>query len=212
MEVILLERVPNLGQMGDVVRVKDGYARNYLLRQKKALRATKRNREAFETRRVELEADNLERRKEAEQVVQKLEGLSVVILRQAAESAQLYGSVNARDVANAVTEAGFTIARRQVGLGSAIKSLGIHPVRIVLHPEVSAGIIVNVARSREEAEIQAARGRAVEAEAEPQPEAEVEVETFFEEGALTESLESEPAAEEDAGATPDAGQDTSSGA
>ncbi len=199
MEVILLERVPNLGQMGDVVRVKDGYARNYLLRQRKALRATKRNLEAFAGQRVQLEAENLERRAEAEQVAQKLEGLSVVILRQAAEGAQLYGSVTARDVADAVAEAGFKVLRRQVDLGAAIKTLGVHPVRIFLHPEVAAGVFVNVARSLEEAKIQAAGGAAGEAEAEQPSAAEVAVESFFEEGALAETGETGPSEAPDEG-------------
>ena len=191
MEVILLERVENLGQMGEVVRVKDGYARNYLLRQNKALRATKKNLERFESERVQLEANNLDLRTDAEKVGAKLEGLSVFMLRQVAESAQLYGSVNARDIANAVTEAGFGVDRRQVLLGAAIKALGVHPVSIALHPEVSVSIAVNVARSAEEAEIQAQAGAALavgEAEA-------AAVEVFFEEKALRVAEEDIAAAE-----------------
>ena len=154
MEVILLERVAKLGQMGEVVRVKDGYARNFLLPQKKALRATKENLAYFETQRSQLEAQNLARKSEAEQVGQKLDGIAVVIIRQAGESGQLYGSVTARDIAQAVTEAGFTIARGQVVLERAIKALGLHKTRVVLHPEVSVGVTINVAQSPEEAEMQ----------------------------------------------------------
>lgn len=195
MEVILLERVENLGQMGEVVRVKDGYARNYLLRQNKALRATKKNLERFESERVHLEANNLDLRTDAEKVGAKLEGLTVIMLRQAAESTQLYGSVNARDIANAVTEAGFAVDRRQVLLGAAIKALGVHPVNISLHPEVSVSIEVNVARSAEEAEVQAQAGAALAAgEAEAAP-----VEAFFEEEALPEAEEEITAAESEEG-------------
>lgn len=163
MEVILLERVEKLGQMGQVVNVKPGFARNYLLPKKKAMRATKQNLAFFETQRTQLEAMNLERRKEAEQVSGKLEGLAVVITRQAAETGMLYGSVTARDIADAVTEAGFTIGRNQVVIDQPIKTLGISKVRVSLHPEVSVGITVNVARSLEEAEMQAQRGGMVTA-------------------------------------------------
>ena len=154
-DVILLERVENLGQMGQVVKVRPGYARNYLLPQKKALRATKDNLAYFEKQRVQLEAANLERKKDAEQVAQKLDGLSVVIIRQAGESGQLYGSVSARDIADAVTAAGFTIARGQVVLDKPIKTLGLYKLRVVLHPEVSVQVTSNVAQSPEEAEMQA---------------------------------------------------------
>ena len=154
-EVILLERVEKLGQMGQVVKVRPGYARNFLLPQKKALRATKENLAYFEKQRTQLEAQNLQRRSEAEQVAQKLEGLSVVVIRQAGESGQLYGSVTARDIAEAVTQAGFTIGRGQVVLDKAIKTLGLYKQRVVLHPEVSVHITVNVAQSAEEAEMQA---------------------------------------------------------
>jgi large subunit ribosomal protein L9 len=154
-DVILLERVENLGQMGEVVKVRPGYARNYLLPQKKALRATKENLSYFEKQRAQLEAQNLQRRSEAEQVAKKLDGVAVVVIRQAGESGQLYGSVTARDVAGAVTEAGFTIGRSQVVLDKAIKTLGLHKQRVVLHPEVSVAITVNVAQSAEEAEMQA---------------------------------------------------------
>jgi len=154
-ELILLERVEKLGQMGQLVKVRPGYARNYLLPQKKALRATKENLAYFETQRAQLEANNLQRKSEASDVGLKLEGLSVVLVRQAGESGQLYGSVSARDIAQAVTEAGFTIEKHQVVLDKPIKSLGLHPVRAALHPEVSVIITANVAQSTEEAEMQA---------------------------------------------------------
>jgi large subunit ribosomal protein L9 len=154
-EVILLERVEKLGQMGQVVKVRPGFARNYLLPQKKALRATKENLAYFEKQRAQLEAQNLSRRSDAEQVAQKLDGLAVVIIRQAGESGQLYGSVTARDVATAITEAGFTVGRGQVVLDKAIKTLGLYKQRVVLHPEVAVSVTVNVAQSPEEAEMQA---------------------------------------------------------
>jgi large subunit ribosomal protein L9 len=154
-ELILLERVEKLGQMGQVVKVRPGYARNYLLPQKKALRATKENLTYFETQRAQLEASNLQRKSEATEIGAKIEGLSVVLVRQAGESGQLYGSVSARDIAEAVTEAGFTVERRQVVLDRPIKTLGLHPVRVVLHPEVSVTVTANVAQSIEEAEMQA---------------------------------------------------------
>ncbi len=155
-EVILLERVEKLGQMGQVVKVRPGFARNFLLPQKKALRATKDNLTYFERQRAQLEAQNLVRRKgDAEQVAKKLDGVSVVVVRQAGESGQLYGSVTARDVAEAVTQAGFTVGRGQVVLDKPIKTLGLHKQRVTLHPEVSVQISVNVAQSTEEAEMQA---------------------------------------------------------
>jgi large subunit ribosomal protein L9 len=154
-ELILLERVEKLGQMGQLVKVKPGFARNYLLPQKKAMRATKENLAYFETQRAQLEANNLQRRTEATEIGGKLEGLTVVIIRTAGESGQLYGSVSARDIAEAVTEAGFTIERRQVVLERPIKNLGLHPIRVVLHPEVSVTVTANVAQSAEEAEMQA---------------------------------------------------------
>jgi len=154
-QVILLERVEKLGQMGQVVDVRPGFARNFLLPQKKALRATKENLAYFEKQRSQLEAQNLARKSEAEQVAQKLDGLSVVVIRQAGESGQLYGSVTARDIADGVTQAGFTIARGQVVLEKAIKTLGLYKQRVVLHPEVSVTVTINVAQSPEEAEMQA---------------------------------------------------------
>jgi large subunit ribosomal protein L9 len=153
-ELILLERVEKLGQMGQLVKVKPGFARNYLLPQRKALRATKENLSYFENQRAQLEANNLQRKAEAGEVGAKLEGLTVVLVRQAGENGQLYGSVSARDIAEAVTEAGFTIERRQVVLERPIKNLGMHPVRIVLHPEVSVMVTANVAQSAEEAAMQ----------------------------------------------------------
>lgn len=163
MEIILLERVEKLGQMGEVVTVKPGFARNYLLPQKKALRATKANLEQFENQKAQLEAENLERKGEAEKVAEKMDGLSVVIIRQAGESGQLYGSVSGRDIAEAVHEAGFTIDRKQVSMTAVIKSLGMHTVKVVLHPEVSVEVTANVARSAEEAETQAETGSAFNA-------------------------------------------------
>ncbi len=164
MDVILLERIEKLGQMGDVVKVKPGYARNYLLPQKKALRANKSNLERFETERTHLEANNLERRSEAESLAEKIKGLTVALIRQAGESGQLYGSVNARDLAEAVTQTGVTVDRNQIRLEKVIKVLGLHPVRVRLHPEVIVTIEANVARSQEEAELQAQTGHFVSAE------------------------------------------------
>jgi large subunit ribosomal protein L9 len=155
-ELILLERVEKLGQMGQLVKVRPGYARNFLLPQKKAMRATKDNLTYFETRRVQLEADNLARKADAEEVAKKLEGLSVVLIRQAGESGQLYGSVSARDIADAVTEAGFTVGRQQIVLDHPIKTLGLHPIRVMLHPEVAVTVTANVAQSAEAAEMQKA--------------------------------------------------------
>ena len=161
MEVILLERIEKLGQMGELVKVKPGFARNYLLPQGKARRATQDNIALFEQQRGQLEAENLKRRDEAEKVGARLEGLTVTLIRQAGESGQLYGSVNARNLAEAVTEAGFTITHEQVSRDHSIKTLGLHPIRIRLHPEVSATIAANVARSEAEAETQAGTGRVV---------------------------------------------------
>ncbi|MBP7064879.1 50S ribosomal protein L9 [Ferrovibrio sp.] len=160
MDVILLQRVEKLGQMGDVVKVKDGFARNFLLPRKKALRATNANKALFDKQRAQLEAQNLQQRQEAEKVAQKMAGLSVTILRQAGDSGQLYGSVSARDIADAATEAGFTIGRSQVNLVLPIKTIGISEVQVSLHPEVSLAVKVNVARSASEAEAQAGTGEA----------------------------------------------------
>ena len=160
-EVILLERIESLGQMGEVVRVRPGFARNFLLPKKKALRATKANLDYFETQRTQLEAANLARRSEAEKVAGKVDGLAVVIIRQAGESGQLYGSVTARDIAEAVHGGGVTVERQQIVLDRPIKSLGLHKLKVRLHPEVSVAITVNVARSPEEADTQAKTGQMV---------------------------------------------------
>jgi large subunit ribosomal protein L9 len=155
MQVILLERIEKLGQMGDIVSVRDGFARNYLVPHGKALRATKANLAEFEQRRVQLEAQNLQRKEEATAAAAKINGRSVLILRQAGEGGQLYGSVNARDIAAAFAEAGVSFGRQQVRLASPLKTLGIHQVRVALHPEVDVTVEVNIARSPEEAEMQA---------------------------------------------------------
>ncbi|MEO5374592.1 MAG: 50S ribosomal protein L9 [Alphaproteobacteria bacterium] len=152
MDIVLLERIEKLGQMGDVVKVKPGFARNYLLPQKKALRATKTNLEHFQRQRVQLEAANLKRREEAEAVAARMQGLTLIMVRQAGESGQLYGSVAARDIADASKDSGFTIERSQVVLNQPIKTMGQHQVRVSLHPEVSVMITVSVARSLEEAQ------------------------------------------------------------
>lgn len=165
MDVILLERIESLGQMGDVVKVKPGYARNYLLPQHKAMRATKENREHFEKQRVQLEAQNLQRRDDASGVAKKLEGHSVVIIRQAGEFGQLYGSVSTRDIAVAITESGFTVDRRQILLDLPIKTIGLHKTRVALHPEVIVSVTLNVAQTEEEAAAHAA-GKAAAAQAE----------------------------------------------
>tara|TARA_Y100000991_G_scaffold61121_1_gene45213 strand:+ start:409 stop:1062 length:654 start_codon:yes stop_codon:yes gene_type:complete len=164
MQIILLERVEKLGQMGDLVSVKPGYARNYLLPQGKALRANKANVERFESERSQREADNLTKRSEAEIEAKKMEGLTINMVRAASEMGQLFGSVTSRDIAEAITEAGFTIIRSQVIMDRAIKTLGLTDTRIRLHPEVSVSIIVNIARSLAEAETQLKTGVAVTGE------------------------------------------------
>ena len=151
MEVILLERIERLGRMGEVVHVKNGYARNFLLPQGKALRATQGNIEDYENRRMQLEAHNLERREDAESVGHELDGQAYIVLRQASEGGQLYGSVTARDIANAITESGCSVDRRQVVLNQPIKTLGLHQVRVRLHPEVIIPVTLNIARSQAEA-------------------------------------------------------------
>jgi large subunit ribosomal protein L9 len=160
MEVILLERVAKLGQMGEVVRVKDGYARNFLLPQGKALRATKDSRAKFETMKTQLEARNLELKSEAEKVSAKLDGQSFVVIRQASETGQLYGSVSPRDIVAILIEGGFTVSRGQISLNTPIKTIGLHKVPVALHPEIDVSITVNVARSQDEAE-RIARGENV---------------------------------------------------
>ncbi|HEY6578173.1 MAG TPA: 50S ribosomal protein L9 [Rhizomicrobium sp.] len=192
MQVILLERVEKLGQMGDVVKVKDGFARNCLLPKKKALRATEHNRSYFETQRAQLEARNLERKSEAQDVAAKLEGKSFVLLRQAGDRGQLYGSVSPRDIADIVSAGGFSISRSQVPLDKAIKAIGLVPVAIVLHPEVRVHVTVNIARTEDEAERQA-RGEDVLAEQPPEDDAAPGAAEVFEEGAAPAEAEPEAA-------------------
>jgi large subunit ribosomal protein L9 len=158
MEVILLERVEKLGHIGDVVNVKPGFARNFLLPQKKALRATEGNKKRFEEQRAQIEANNLKRRQDAEGIKDRVEGLKIVLIRQASETGILFGSVAARDVAEGVTNAGFTIDRRQVIMDKPIKTLGLHPVRVALHPEVIVSVTANVAKSEDEAAAQEKAG------------------------------------------------------
>ena len=155
-DLILLERIEHLGQMGQIVKVKPGYARNFLLPQKKAMRATKENLAYFATQRTQLEAQNLNLKGEAGEVGTKLQGLRVVLIRQAGESGQLYGSVSSRDISDAVTAAGFTVGRQQIILDRPIKNIGLHPVKVALHPEVVVTVTVNVAQSEEGAKMQAA--------------------------------------------------------
>ena len=209
MEIILLERVEKLGQMGDVVKVKPGYARNFLLPQGKALRANKGNLERFETEKAQREADNLSRRSEAETEAGKMDGLAVSMVRAASEMGQLFGSVTSRDIAEAVTEAGFTITRNQVVMDKAIKTLGLHDTRLRLHPEVSVTVTVNVARSLDEAKTQLETGVAVTgmiededddmdaafAAEEVTPEAAASDEAPAEEAAAEEAAEEAPAEE-----------------
>jgi large subunit ribosomal protein L9 len=164
MQIILLERIEKLGQMGDLANVKTGYARNFLIPQGKALRANKANLERFEVERTQREASNLERRKDAETESGKMQGLSVSMVRAASEMGQLFGSVTSRDIADAISEAGFTITRNQVIMDRSIKSLGLTEARIHLHPEVSVTVIVNIARSLAEAETQLKTGFAVTGE------------------------------------------------
>lgn len=196
MQVILLERVEKLGQMGDVVKVKDGFARNFLLPKKKALRATQANRAYFETRKIELEARNLERKKEAEAVAAKLDGKAFVLLRQAGDRGQLYGSVSPRDISGAISEGGFAVERTQVPLDHAIKTIGLFPVSVVLHPEVRVHVTINVARTEDEAERQA-RGEDVLAEKTEEEEVKAAAEEMFEEGAGPKTEEGEEAGKEE---------------
>ena len=182
MEVILLERVAKLGQMGEVVRVKDGFARNFLLPKKKALRATKANREYFQAQKAHLEAHNLERKKDADAIAKKLGGKSFTLIRQAGDRGQLYGSVSPRDVAEAAEKAGYKLDRHQVSISVAIKTIGLFTIPVVLHPEVKVNITINVARSEDEAERQA-RGEDVLVGRTEAQEAAVAAEELFEEGA-----------------------------
>lgn len=199
MQVILLERIEKLGQMGDVVSVKPGYARNYLLPQRKARRANEANIAEFEARRAQLEADNLQRRQEAEAVGEKMVGLSVILIRQASEAGQLYGSANSRDIAKAVTEAGFTVNASQIRIDRPIKSLGLSDVFVQLHPEVQVSVQVNVARSEDEAQLQLERGGLVTADALEAEEIAAE-EAAAAEAAAAEAAAAEAEAEESADA------------
>ena len=196
MQVILLERVEKLGQMGEVVKVKDGFARNFLLPRKKALRATKENIARFEKEKAQLEARNLTLKKEAEGVAANLDKKTFVVLRQAGDTGMLYGSVSTRDVADAVTAGGITLNRDQVRLDKAIKALGLHDVKIILHPEVRVGITLNVARTAEEAERQAKGENVLKTEAE---QARIDAEALFESEDAAKGLKGEdeeaPAAE-----------------
>lgn len=180
MQVILLERVAKLGQMGDVVSVKDGYARNFLFPQKKALWASEANIATFEAGKAQLEATNLETKKEAEAFAERLGGQQFVVIRQASDGGSLYGSVTTRDAADAATDAGFTVDRRQVALTAPIKDLGLHTVLVTLHPEVECEIEMNVARSEEEAELQAAGINITDQAAEEEAQAEIEIAELFE--------------------------------
>ena len=188
MDVILLERVAKLGQMGEVVKVKDGFARNFLLPNGKALRATKANKDRFETMKIELEARNLERRKDAEAVAEKLAGQAVIMIRQAGESGQLYGSVSTRDIAEGFTASGFHLDRGQIVLNHPIKTLGLHTVPVSLHPEVEVTVQVNVARNAEEAERQA-RGEDVRTARDE--DAEIEAELAIERAAVAAEVAAE---------------------
>ena len=198
MQVILLERVEKLGQMGDEVKVKDGFARNFLLPKKKALRATKANRDYFLTRKVHLEAANLEKKKDAEVVAAKLSGKNFTLIRQAGDRGQLYGSVSPRDIAGVVEAGGFHVDRNQVSISQAIKTIGQFTIPVVLHPEVKVNITITVARSEDEAE-RLARGENVlterGAEEEAAAQAKIAAEELFEEGAAPkpEGEEEEPA-------------------
>ena len=182
MQVILLERVEKLGQMGDEVRVRDGFARNFLLPKKKALRATKANREYFQGQKAHLEANNLRLKGEAEKAGQKLDGQKFVLIRQAGDRGQLYGSVSPRDVADAMEKAGFKVDRHQIQISQAIKAIGLFTLPVVLHPEVKVNVTINVARSEDEAAA-LARGEDVLAEKTEAEEAKVAAEDLFEEGA-----------------------------
>ncbi|KFE36358.1 50S ribosomal protein L9 [Thioclava atlantica] len=179
MEVILLERVAKLGQMGDVVTVKDGYGRNYLLPQGKALRANEANIKGFEERKAQLEARNLETKKEAEDLASKLDGQTFVVIRSASDGGNLYGSVTTRDAANIATEEGFSIDRKQVIIRQPIKVLGLHEVEVHLHPEVVCYVTLNVARSPEEAELQASGKSIQDLAAEEEAAAEFEIAELF---------------------------------
>ncbi|MCA0922888.1 50S ribosomal protein L9 [Pseudooceanicola nanhaiensis] len=197
MDVILLERVAKLGQMGDVVSVKPGYARNYLLLQGKALTASKENIASFEAQKAQLEARNLETKKEAEALGEKLDGQVFVVIRSASDGGNLYGSVTPRDAAQVATEAGFSVDRKQVIIPMPIKDLGLHPVNVTLHPEVEAVITLNVARSPEEAELQASGKSIQELAAEEEAAAEYEISELFDDIGSAASDDDEGPARED---------------
>jgi large subunit ribosomal protein L9 len=199
MDVILLERVAKLGQMGEVVTVKDGYARNFLLPQKKALRANEANMAAFEAQKAQLEARNLETKKEAEKLAEKLDGQQFVVIRSASDAGALYGSVTTRDAADAATEAGVSVDRKQVQLTKPIKELGLHAVQVVLHPEVEVEIVLNVARSAEEAELQASGKTIQELAAEEEAAADFEIAELFDDIGAAQLDEVESAAEQGTG-------------
>lgn len=196
MHIVLLERVDKLGQMGEVVRVKEGFARNYLLPQGKALRATNENMKRFENERAQLEARNLERKSEAEKVGATLDGESFVLIRAASEAGSLYGSVTARDIGDATTAGGFSVARSQIVLDKPVKMLGVHDIRVVLHPEVEVTIHVNVARSQEEAEMQAAGKSVLDVRAEEEEAADLDVAALFEDVGKFEEDQAEQTEEE----------------
>ena len=179
MDIILLERVAKLGQMGEVVSVKEGYARNYLLPQGKALRVNEANMARFEAEKAQLEARNLESKKEAESLAAKLDGETFIVIRSASDAGSLYGSVTPRDVAGIAKDAGFTVDKRQIVIGAGIKELGLHTASVVLHPEVTAEITLNVARSTEEAELQASGKSIQELAAEEEAAAEFEIQELF---------------------------------
>ncbi|CUH65371.1 MAG: 50S ribosomal protein L9 [Pseudomonadota bacterium] len=197
MQVILLERVAKLGQMGEIVDVKPGYARNFLLPQGKALTASEANKAQFDAQKAQLEARNLETKKEAEALGEKLDGQQFIVIRQASDGGNLYGSVTPRDAADVATEAGFTVDRKQVVVLEPIKALGLHTVAVVLHPEVTVHIDLNVARSDEEAELQASGKSIQELAAEAEAEAEFEIANLFDDiGAAASDDDDAPVAEE----------------
>ena len=202
MDVILLERIPKLGQMGDTVKVRDGFARNFLLPQGKALRANDTNKKRFEAERATLEARNLERKNEAQSVAEKLDGKSFVVVRSAGETGQLYGSVAARDVVAVLAEEGFNIGRNQVELNQPIKAIGLHAIALLLHPEVEVTVEFNVARSTDEAERQSRGEDLTSADAiygveeAEEGEEEIEADSFFEDGAEEQPEEAEDAEEQ----------------
>lgn len=207
MDVVLLERVAKLGQMGDVVSVKQGYARNFLLPQGKALRATETNLKQFEAQRAQLEARNLETKKEAEDLGGRLDGQSFIVIRSASDAGSLYGSVSPRDIADIATEGGFSVDRGQVVLNAPIKELGLHDVSVTLHPEVAVSININVARSQDEAELQASGKSIQDLQAEADAEAEFDIAELFDDvgsAALDDDEDMLVPGTEDESAQPDA--------